>query len=68
MTARGGFGGGRGGRSAGPKLPFDYDPELEGDLDVKPSEMFPVSHKQLGPAFSYDQHYWILPPTTLTTT
>jgi len=41
MAGRGGFGGGRGGRAGGSKLPFDDLGDLENDLDVKPSEMFP---------------------------
>lgn len=46
MSRGGGWGGGCGkndlGKMGGQALPWEYDPELEGKLNTKPSEKFPV--------------------------
>lgn len=46
MSRGGGWGGGGGkndlGKMGGQALPWEYDPELEGKLNTKPSEKFPV--------------------------
>lgn len=46
MSRGGAWGGGGGkndlGKMGGQALPWEYDPELEGKLNTKPSEKFPV--------------------------
>ena len=48
MSRGGGWGGGGGkndlGKMGGQALPWEYDPELEGKLNTKPSEKFPVCY------------------------
>ncbi|KAI4718010.1 hypothetical protein E4T48_05800 [Aureobasidium sp. EXF-10727] len=51
MSRGGGWGGGGGkndlGKMGGQALPWEYDPELEGKLNTKPSEKFPVRYTLL---------------------
>lgn len=56
MSRGGGWGGGGGkndlGKMGGQALPWEYDPELEGKLNTKPSEKFPVCSATLRPSGS----------------